>query len=380
MAEGRALATATLLNDGSVLIVGGINASGALDSAAVYPLTSAQPEGTLSHPRYGHTATLLSNGRVLIAGGTDGVNPLSSMEIYDPDTKTFRVLTLEMTSARAELTATRLADGKVLLAGGLTGSGDSNTADLFTSPPSFDLGLVKFWLNAVEDTHPFGGVTFQNIEDVDIVVQDGLSGAGMTNGGFAQLMANLVGQTLGFNTTFDPAILNLSFEFNAPPYGVVLQQYDREAAGYIYPTCPAISAQPQSAVVASGGSALLEVTASGGGLLLYDWQSWNGAAYVAVGVTTSTYTAPVGQYQVVITNDCGSLTSDPVTVTVAGRGDINGTGTITGADIDALMDYHYAAGAAPVGDADVNSDGTANAADIEYLINHVHGGGPPPAP
>ena len=67
----------------------------------------------------GPTATLLANGMVLVAGGDigDGDGATASAELYDPASGTF-ALTDRMTVGREEHTATLLPDGKVLLAGG----------------------------------------------------------------------------------------------------------------------------------------------------------------------------------------------------------------------------------------------------------------------
>jgi hypothetical protein len=77
-------------------------------------------------PRYQHTATLLNNGSVLVTGGiisTNGINNYNSTaELYNPQTGTWRYTGVGsqtgMNSARAGHTATLLSDGRVLIAGG----------------------------------------------------------------------------------------------------------------------------------------------------------------------------------------------------------------------------------------------------------------------
>ena len=120
MAEARESDTATLLQDGRVLIVGGQNDQ-VLASAEIYGPTTGKfsPTGSMSAPRENHTATLLTDGRVLIVGGdgSDGQTPLATAEIYDPKTGTFSS-TGSMTTARKRAGATPLTDGRVLIAGG----------------------------------------------------------------------------------------------------------------------------------------------------------------------------------------------------------------------------------------------------------------------
>ncbi len=108
-------ATATMLRDGRVLIVGGWNAQiGDLASAELYDPHAGTfaSAGSSSVVRSGHTATLLADGRVLIAGG-DSANA----GLFDPAVGTFTP-TGSMTRPRRLAAAVLLRDGRVLIMGG----------------------------------------------------------------------------------------------------------------------------------------------------------------------------------------------------------------------------------------------------------------------
>jgi hypothetical protein len=62
------------------------------------------------------------------------------------------------------------------------------------------------------------------------------------------------------------------------------------------------------------------------------------------------------------------------------RGDFDGDGLVTDADIDALALYLYGGGPGSGPAADVNSDGAVAADDLFYLINYKRGTGPAPLP
>jgi len=137
---GRYYHTATLLNNGLVLVAGGLNHSGFLGSAELYDPTAGtfSSTGSLSTPRYLHTATLLSNGMVLIAGGAcSGSAPAcvggssDSAELYDPATGAFSPLANLMATPRYSHTATLLPSGQVLIAGGANSGGSLSSAELY---------------------------------------------------------------------------------------------------------------------------------------------------------------------------------------------------------------------------------------------------------
>jgi N-acetylneuraminic acid mutarotase len=97
-------------------------------SAVLYdPVTGTwSSTGAMATPRSQQTATLLQNGRVLVAGGTDAtLVPFDSAELYDPATGTWSTTGTMITARRLD-TATLLLDGRVAVAGGLADTGAQN--------------------------------------------------------------------------------------------------------------------------------------------------------------------------------------------------------------------------------------------------------------
>ena len=101
------------------------------------------------------------------------------------------------------------------------------------------------------------------------------------------------------------------------------------------PVMPSITTQPTSATVAVGQTVTFTVVASGTAPLTYQWQK-NGSAIS--GATSSSYTTPATtnadngeQFNVVVSNSVGSVTSNTVTLTI---------GSSSNSAMD-VVTYHY---------------------------------------
>ena len=133
MTANRLYSDAALLQDGTVLVTGGLDPNaGVLSSADLYDPASRtfSATGKMATTRSCHTATSLKDGRVLVVGGFDGNGgELATAEIFDPAKGTF-VATGSMATPRTCQTATLLQDGRVLILGGLH-NGPLATAEVF---------------------------------------------------------------------------------------------------------------------------------------------------------------------------------------------------------------------------------------------------------
>jgi hypothetical protein len=142
----RVGATVTRLPDGRVLIAGGSQDAGTAElyvPRADGGVGVIVPTASLDTPRNFHVAALLPGGKVLIAGGYGRFGSPDVAEVYDPagngGVGAFAAIT-PPSSARAGATATTLATGKVLLAGG--GAPDLGSAELYD--PAGNAGAGAF--------------------------------------------------------------------------------------------------------------------------------------------------------------------------------------------------------------------------------------------
>ncbi|MSR74833.1 MAG: hypothetical protein EXS14_05105 [Planctomycetes bacterium] len=138
LAASRVLHSATRLLDGRILIAGGLDGAAILnwtDGEVYDPATNTftPVANQMAGPRAAHTATLLNDGRVLLTGGNTEFSILSAgnfiavfstaintTEIYNPVTNTFTPGPI-MISKRLGHEAVKLSNGNVLVVGGING-------------------------------------------------------------------------------------------------------------------------------------------------------------------------------------------------------------------------------------------------------------------
>lgn len=142
MTMSRVNHTATLLDNGKVLIVGGCNGAVVATAELYDPKAGTFSATAAIFTPYGpiwHTATLLKHGHVLVTGGyvaasTQGIEMTAAAQLYDPTTETWSS-TASMTTSRAGHAAALLKSGQVLIVGGGAETGPE-TAELYKAGPA----------------------------------------------------------------------------------------------------------------------------------------------------------------------------------------------------------------------------------------------------
>jgi hypothetical protein len=179
MSDLRAQATATLLADGRVLVIGGYRGNGANDTADLYDPSTGSfiATGKLAQGRYWHTATLLADGSVVAIGGTgSGRSPVISAERWNPTTGSFAVAA-ELPSARTLHAASLLADGRVLVVGGLMPDAALDTGPALLFDPT-----TATFASAGSLRHPRAWHAVVRLPDDRVLVVGGPGEAELWNG------------------------------------------------------------------------------------------------------------------------------------------------------------------------------------------------------
>jgi Bacterial Ig-like domain (group 2)/Protein of unknown function (DUF1573)/IPT/TIG domain/Abnormal spindle-like microcephaly-assoc'd, ASPM-SPD-2-Hydin/Galactose oxidase, central domain len=230
MTSAREGHTATLLNNGQVLLTGGdVPGTGSLNTAEIYdPVANlfTAVSGTMIAPRISHTAVLLNGGKVLIVGGaTDSTGSsvdLNTAEIYDPSNQTFSAAG-NMTSIRDHETTTILNDGTVLVDGGTDGTNTFNTAELYMASqlsgltsitiapatPSIPLGAEQFFTATGHfsggATQSLASVIWSSSDTATITINNDASDTGFTSN-TAQGSATITASAGGISGSTTPTI------------------------------------------------------------------------------------------------------------------------------------------------------------------------------
>jgi hypothetical protein len=218
----RDYGSSVMYSPGKVLIVGGGGSSAGTQptaTAEIIDLNSATPAWTnvasMHFARRQHNATLLPDGTVLVTGGTssggsfdDGTLAVHAAELWDPNTKTWSVMSSNTLYRGYHSFALLLPDGRVLSAGGQQAGCN---AEIF-SPPYLFKG-ARPTISSAPASVSYGQTAFVGTPDATTVTGISWIRLGSVTHTFNQdqrfLRLGFTQATGGVNVTF-PSSANLS--------------------------------------------------------------------------------------------------------------------------------------------------------------------------
>ena len=218
--------TATLLEDGRVLIAGGFdtNTRTQVNSAEIYDPDTGTFEltGPMRERRWGHNAILLDDGRVLIVGGniSSFIGKTAGAEIYDPSTGTFSSTGSMSTPRAPKIRVNKLSDGRVVVTGGaFEGSFGTSTPNIDIFVPDPGNPSAEGFTKVAEMVHARKGMGNCVFDDDVLMVGGGFSCCNTTNNNLTRNSAELFDSdtnttTLTVSPNLDQILAN-SVQINA---------------------------------------------------------------------------------------------------------------------------------------------------------------------
>jgi len=220
---------------------------------------------------------------------------------------------------------------------------DGNAIMTFPVNQGFGSNLQQWDRDAIDTVYGNGPVAPPCVAPTSVSIS---GGGAVPAGGTATLMANVTGGNgtftyawfEGFPSVTSHPVGSNSPTFTTPPIPSGTKNYwvkvnndcgNVSAATSVFAqenTCtpPAVSTQPASQTINSGGSATLTVSAGGSGPLNYQWYQATSNADTShpVGTNSPIFTTPgltqATSYWVMISNACGNAMSNVATISIAG--------------------------------------------------------------